>query len=62
MTGVQTCALPIFKNPEIKVGELAKKAGAEIVSFTYFKVGEGIEKPVDNLAEEVAAQLAAAKQ
>ncbi|MGF6332426.1 elongation factor Ts [Pseudomonas sp. BS3782 TE3695] len=50
------------KNPEVKVGELAKKAGAEIVSFTYFKVGEGIEKPVDNFAEEVAAQLAAAKQ
>ncbi|WP_043202605.1 translation elongation factor Ts [Pseudomonas putida] len=49
-------------NPEVKVGELAKKAGAEIVSFTYFKVGEGIEKPVDNFAEEVAAQLAAAKQ
>ncbi|AIB35173.1 MULTISPECIES: translation elongation factor Ts [Pseudomonas] len=50
------------KNPEVKVGELAKKAGAEIVSFTYYKVGEGIEKPVDNFAEEVAAQLAAAKQ
>lgn len=50
------------KNPEIKVGELAKKAGAEIVSFTYYKVGDGIEKPVDNFAEEVAAQLAAAKQ
>ncbi|WP_434656040.1 elongation factor Ts [Pseudomonas sp. R3-56] len=50
------------KNPEIKVGELAKKGGAEIVSFTYFKVGEGIEKPVDNFAEEVAAQLAASKQ
>ncbi|QXI29685.1 translation elongation factor Ts [Pseudomonas vanderleydeniana] len=49
-------------NPEVKVGELAKKAGAEIVSFTYFKVGEGIEKPVDNFAEEVAAQVAAAKQ
>ncbi|MFL1500923.1 translation elongation factor Ts [Pseudomonas sp. S191] len=50
------------KNPEIKVGELAKKAGAEIVSFTYYKVGDGIEKPVGNFAEEVAAQLAAAKQ
>ena len=50
------------KNPEIKVGDLAKKAGAEIVSFTYFKVGDGIEKPVDDFAEEVAAQLAAAKQ
>jgi len=50
------------KDPEIKVGALAQKAGAEIVSFTYFKVGEGIEKPVDNFAEEVAAQLAASKQ
>lgn len=50
------------KNPEVKVGDLAKKAGAEIVSFTYFKVGDGIEKPVDNFADEVAAQLAAAKQ
>lgn len=50
------------KNPEVKVGELAKKAGAEIVSFTYFKVGDGIEKPVDNFAEEVAAQVAASKK
>ncbi|MBA6095876.1 elongation factor Ts [Pseudomonas juntendi] len=49
-------------NPEVKVGHLAKKAGAEIVSFTYFKVGEGIEKPVDDFAAEVAAQVAAAKQ
>ena len=50
------------KNPEIKVGDLAKKAGAEIVSFTYFKVGDGIEKPVDDFAAEVAAQVAASKQ
>ena len=49
------------KNPEVKVGELAKKAGAEIVSFTYFKVGDGIEKPVDDFAAEVAAQVAASK-
>jgi elongation factor Ts len=49
-------------DPEVKVGALAKKAGAEIVSFTYFKVGEGIEKPVDDFAAEVAAQVAAAKQ
>lgn len=49
-------------NPEVKVGDLAENAGAEIVSFTYFKVGEGIEKPVDDFAAEVAAQVAAAKQ
>ncbi|WP_040261136.1 translation elongation factor Ts [Pseudomonas massiliensis] len=50
------------KNPEVTVGTLAKQGGAEIVSFTYFKVGEGIEKPVDNFAEEVAAQVAAASK
>ena len=50
------------KNPEVTVGALVKKAGAEIVSFTRFQVGEGIEKPVDNFAEEVAAQVAASKQ
>jgi elongation factor Ts len=50
------------KDPEVTVGTLAKQGGAEIVSFTRFQVGEGIEKPVDNFAEEVAAQLAASKQ
>ncbi|WP_263264083.1 translation elongation factor Ts [Pseudomonas sp. RIT-PI-S] len=50
------------KNPELTVGALAKQGGAEIVSFTYFKVGEGIEKPVDNFADEVAAQVAAAQK
>ncbi len=50
------------KNPELTVGALAKKDGAEIVSFTYYKVGEGIEKPVDNFAEEVAAQVAVSKK
>ena len=50
------------KDPEVTVGNLAKKAGAEIVSFTRFAVGEGIEKPVDNFADEVAAQVAAASK
>ncbi|MDB6143140.1 MAG: elongation factor Ts [Pseudomonas sp.] len=53
---------PFVKNPEVTVGDLAKKGGAEILSFTRYQVGEGIEKPVDNFAEEVAAQLAASKQ
>lgn len=50
------------KDPEIKVGDLAKKAGAEIVSFTRFEVGEGIEKAETDFAAEVEAQLAAAKK
>ena len=51
-----------IKDPDIKVGELAKKAGAEVVSFVRYEVGEGIERAEVDFAGEVAAQLAAAKQ
>lgn len=50
------------KDPEVKVGDLAKKAGAEILSFVRYEVGEGIEKAEDNFAAEVAAQVAAAQK
>ncbi len=53
---------PFVKDPDVKVGELAKKAGAEIVSFVRFEVGEGIDKGESDFAAEVAAQVAAAKQ
>jgi elongation factor Ts len=49
------------KNPELTVGKLAKDAGAEIVSFTRFEVGEGIEKAEVDFAAEVAAQVQASK-
>ena len=45
------------KDPDIKVGKLAKDAGAEIISFTRFEVGEGIEKEEVDFAAEVAAQV-----
>ncbi|WP_193073984.1 translation elongation factor Ts [Pseudomonas sp. FME51] len=50
------------KDPDVKVGDLAKKAGAEIVSFIRFEVGEGIERAEVDFAAEVAAQIAATKQ
>lgn len=53
---------PFVKDPEVKVGDLAKKAGAEIVSFVRFEVGEGIEREETDFAAEVAAQVAASKQ
>ncbi|WP_181260498.1 translation elongation factor Ts [Pseudomonas aeruginosa] len=53
---------PFVKNPEVKVGDLAKQAGAEIVSFVRYEVGEGIEKTEVDFAAEVAAQVAATKQ
>lgn len=48
---------PFVKNPEIKIGKLAKQAGAEVLAMVRFEVGEGIEKEVVNFADEVAAQL-----
>ncbi|EPO9971194.1 TPA: translation elongation factor Ts [Pseudomonas aeruginosa] len=53
---------PFVKSPEVKVGDLAKQAGAEIVSFVRYEVGEGIEKAEVDFAAEVAAQVAATKQ
>ena len=53
---------PFVKDPEVKVGDLAKKAGAEIVSFVRYEVGEGIEKAEVDFAAEVAAQVAASQQ
>lgn len=53
---------PFVKNPEVKVGDLAKQAGAEIVSFVRYEVGEGIEKAEVDFAAEVAAQVAVTKQ
>ena len=50
------------KDPDVKVGKLAKKAGAEIVSFVRYEVGEGIERAEVDFAAEVAAQVAATKQ
>lgn len=50
------------KDGETKIGELAKKAGAEVVAFIRYEVGEGIEKAEVDFAAEVAAQVAASKQ
>lgn len=52
---------PFIKDPELTVGQLVKKASAEVVSFTRFEVGEGIEKAKEDFAAEVAAQVAASK-
>ena len=53
---------PFVKDPDTKVGALLKNAGAEVVSFVRYEVGEGIEKEEVDFAEEVKAQAAAAKK
>ena len=48
---------PYVKDPAMKVGQLLKEKNAEVISFTRFEVGEGIEKKEDNFVEEVMAQV-----
>jgi elongation factor Ts len=45
------------KNPDMTVGQLVGDAGAEVVSFVRFEVGEGIQVDKVDFADEVAAQL-----
>ncbi|QBQ54717.1 translation elongation factor Ts [Nitrosococcus wardiae] len=47
---------PFVKDPDIKVEKLLKNAGASVRRFARFEVGEGIEKKVENFAEEVRSQ------
>jgi len=48
---------PFVKDPDQTVGKLVSAAGAEVVSFIRYEVGEGIEKEEVDFAAEVAAQL-----
>jgi elongation factor Ts len=47
---------PFVKDPDQTVEQLLKAAGATVVAFDRLEVGEGIEKKVENFAEEVMAQ------
>lgn len=48
---------PFVKDPEQTIGKLAKAAGAEVVGFVRYEVGDGIEVEETDFAAEVAAQL-----
>jgi elongation factor Ts len=48
---------PFVKNPDQTVAQVLKAANAKVVHFVRFEVGEGIEKKVENFAEEVMAQV-----
>jgi elongation factor Ts len=52
---------PFVKDPSQKVGQLASTAGAVVVNFVRFEVGEGIEVEEEDFAAEVAAQLKGAE-
>jgi elongation factor Ts len=50
---------PFVKDPDTRVGALVKNAKAEILAFTRYEVGEGIERETVDFAAEVAAQAKA---
>ena len=50
---------PFVKDPDQTVEKLLKSKDAEVKSFIRFEVGEGIEKKVENFADEVMAQIKA---
>ena len=47
---------PFVKNPDQSIEKLLAEAKASVVHFERMELGEGIEKKVDNFAEEVMAQ------
>ena len=51
---------PFVKDQGIAVKDILK--GAKVVKFTRLVMGEGLEKKEENLQDEVAAQIAAAKK
>ncbi len=47
---------PFVKDPDTTVGKLLSDAGAEVIDFVRYEVGEGIEKKQEDFAAEVMAQ------
>ena len=45
-----------FKDQDLRVADVLKQSKAEVKFFVRYAVGEGIEKKVDNFAEEVLSQ------
>jgi elongation factor Ts len=50
---------PFVKDPDKTVAALLSDAGASVLRFARYEVGEGIEKKQENFAEEVMAQVGA---
>ncbi|MDE5990027.1 MAG: translation elongation factor Ts [Clostridia bacterium] len=60
----EVCLLeqPFVKDGDKTIKALLKEAGADVVRFTRFVMGEGLEKKEENLADEVQAQINSAKK
>ena len=54
LSEVTLLSQPFVVNPDLTVAEAAKEAGAEITGFVRLAVGEGIDRPEEDFAAEVA--------
>ncbi len=52
---------PFVKDPDLSIAKLLDKSNSSVKQFVRYEVGEGIEKKVENFADEVAAQVAGSK-
>lgn len=57
MAEITLVGQPFVKDPDQTVGKLLKDAGATVISFDRYELGEGIEKKTENFADEVMAQV-----
>jgi len=48
---------PFIKDDKLTIGKLVASKGNNVIRFSRFEVGEGIEKKEENFAEEVMAQV-----
>lgn len=53
---------PFVKDPDVTIDKLLQSAGATVSRFVRFEVGEGIEKKVENFADEVMKQIEDARK
>ena len=47
---------PFVKNPDVTIGSMLKSAGAQVIEFLRYELGEGIDKKVVDFREEVMQQ------
>ncbi|VAW41662.1 Translation elongation factor Ts [hydrothermal vent metagenome] len=57
LAGITLYGQDFVKNPDITVEKLLKSENAEVLAYVRMEVGEGIEKKVDNFAQEVMSQV-----
>jgi elongation factor Ts len=48
---------PFVKDPDVNVEKILKNAGAQVIGFERYEVGEGIEKETTDFAQEVMSQV-----